>query len=155
MDEIEGEAKMTQSVGDILADWTFGTLDIHHINTGRGDATFMIFPDGTTMIYDAGSQDPTEPRTNSPRNTLPKPSGDRAPGEWIARYIEHIHPDRSSPVVDYAVISHFHGDHMGTLSSVSPLSKTGKYRLTLSSSRFGPCGVSSASAISPSPSHIV
>ena len=28
--------------------WTPGTLDIHHINTGRGDSTLFIFPDGTT-----------------------------------------------------------------------------------------------------------
>jgi hypothetical protein len=139
---------MNQSEGDVLAPWTPGIMDIHHINTGRGDAAFMIFPDGTTMIFDAGAQDPTAPRTNSPRNALAKPNGDRAPGEWIARYIEHIHPDgqfdragesarqapaaaeQPSSVVDYAVLSHFHGDHMGTLSSVSPLSKAGKYRLT-------------------------
>ena len=142
---------MSQTVGEVLAPWTSGTLDIHQINTGRGDAAFMIFPDGTTMIFDAGAQNPTAPRTNSPRNALARPSADRAPGEWIARYIEHTHPDgqsaragkpgrqapaagrsgdRRSLVVDYAVMSHFHGDHMGTLSSVSPLSKTGKYRLT-------------------------
>jgi len=72
---------MNQSEGDVLAPWTPGTMDIHHINTGRGDAAFMIFPDGTTLIFDAGAQDPTAPRTNSPRNAQAKPSADRAPGE--------------------------------------------------------------------------
>jgi hypothetical protein len=27
--------------------WTPGTLDIHHVNTGKGDATLLILPDGT------------------------------------------------------------------------------------------------------------
>ena len=156
MGQAEGGDKMTQSMLDVLAPWTPGTMDLHQINTGRGDAAFMIFPDGTTMIFDCGAQDPTAPRTSSPRNALAKPSGERAPGEWIARYIEHTHPDgqssqdgqsatgrsaagsstagrpagRRSTHVDYAVLSHFHGDHMGTLSSVSPMSKTGTYRLT-------------------------
>ena len=128
--EKDEETYMHPSAGQLLPPWTKGTMDIHHINTGRGDSTFMIFPDGTTMILDAGSIDPTAPRTNSPRNTPPRPNGDRQPGEWIARYIAHIHPDKTSPRVDYAVISHFHSDHMGALSSVSPMSKSANYHLT-------------------------
>lgn len=31
-----------------LAPWSPGTLDIHHINTGQGNATFFVLPDGTT-----------------------------------------------------------------------------------------------------------
>ena len=37
--------------------WKPGFLDIHHINTGRGDATFFIFPDGTNMLFDAGDKE--------------------------------------------------------------------------------------------------
>ncbi len=29
-------------------------LDLHHINTGSGNAAFYIFPDGTTFLVDAG-----------------------------------------------------------------------------------------------------
>ena len=32
-------------IGRPLSHWKEGQLEIHHINTGRGDATFFIFPD--------------------------------------------------------------------------------------------------------------
>ena len=37
-----------------LPQWKEGYMDIHHINTGRGDCTFCILPDGTTLLIDAG-----------------------------------------------------------------------------------------------------
>ena len=37
-----------------MAVWQTGYLDIHHIATDRGDATFVIAPDGTTLLIDAG-----------------------------------------------------------------------------------------------------
>lgn len=40
-------------VGQSLPAWTEGCLDIHSINTGRGESTFYILPDGTTMLIDA------------------------------------------------------------------------------------------------------
>ena len=40
--------------GDVLPAWVPGTLDIHQIVTGRGNAAFMMFPDGTTLLLDAG-----------------------------------------------------------------------------------------------------
>ena len=40
-------------VGKPLPLWTEGCLDIHHINTGRGESAFYILPDGTTMLIDA------------------------------------------------------------------------------------------------------
>lgn len=40
-------------VGQTLPAWTEGCLDIHHINTGRGESAFYILPDGTTMLIDA------------------------------------------------------------------------------------------------------
>lgn len=41
-------------VGDVLPAWAAGTLDIHQIVTGRGNSAFMMFPDGTTLLLDAG-----------------------------------------------------------------------------------------------------
>ena len=32
-----------------------GALEIHHISTGRGNSTLCIFPDGTTLLIDAGA----------------------------------------------------------------------------------------------------
>ena len=122
-----------QRTGETLTPWIFGMMDIHHINTGRGDASFMIFPDGTTMLFDVGAQDPTDERVNSPRNTPAVPNEDRLPGEWVARYVQHVHPDGndgSQVSVDYTVLSHFHDDHIGDLSTVSPPSLLGNYSLT-------------------------
>ncbi|RPI20839.1 MAG: hypothetical protein EHM61_26170, partial [Acidobacteria bacterium] len=42
-----------QTVNAPLPPWTEGTLDIHQINTGRGNAAFFVFPDGTTLLVDA------------------------------------------------------------------------------------------------------
>ena len=39
---------------ETLPEWQEGYLDIHHINTGRGNCSFMILPDGTTMLADVG-----------------------------------------------------------------------------------------------------
>jgi len=102
-----------QQVGQPLPPWTPGTFDIHQINTGRGNAAFLLFPDGTTMLFDAG--DGANP---PPRGTAPKPDATRKPGEWIARYIRHMLPSGASPVLDYGYLTHFHVDHMGALADV-------------------------------------
>ena len=41
-------------VYEYLPEWQAGYLDIHQISTGRGNAAYLIFPDGTTMLLDAG-----------------------------------------------------------------------------------------------------
>ncbi len=35
--------------------WKPGILDIHHINTGRGNSSLAICPDGTSILIDAGA----------------------------------------------------------------------------------------------------
>jgi hypothetical protein len=70
-----------QTVGEALPRWTPGTLDIHQINTGLGNAALLMLPDGTTLLVDAGHRDNVPPRA-----TPPRPDGSRPPGEWIARY---------------------------------------------------------------------
>src|SRR6187402_563202 len=62
-------------VGRPLPAWQAGYLDLHHINTGRGNASYYILPDGTTMLFDAGELDPSNPRTTSKRNTPIRPNG--------------------------------------------------------------------------------
>lgn len=113
-----------------LPPWKEGYLDLHHINTGRGNAAFYIFPDGTTMLFDAGELDPTNPRTLSRRNTPIKPDSSKHPYEWIAQYIQQVSPLKEKAVIDYAVISHFHDDHFGSWYTGAPASPDGKYALT-------------------------
>ena len=85
---------------------------------------FLIFPDGTSMLLDAG-----DGGNLPPRGTPPKPDASRTPGEWIARYIRHMLAHDASPALDYGYLTHFHDDHMG---HPAPASKTarGGYKLT-------------------------
>ncbi len=114
----------TPAPGDPLPPWTPGTLDIHHIATGEGNATFFVLPDGTTMLVDAGAavagRAPIAP---------PVPDDGRRAGEHIAAYVRGMMPAGREPAIDYAVITHFHGDHMGFVSDASPRSRRGDYRL--------------------------
>ena len=112
-------------VGQPLSAWREGELDIHHINTGRGEASFLILPDGTSLLVDASGK-----TVEAPPFSLPtRPDASRPPGEWVARYIQRVLP-KSVRAIDYALISHFHGDHMGTIVADSPVAREGDYQLS-------------------------
>src|SRR5690606_1101885 len=83
---------LAQQVGDRLTDWQEGYLDIHHINTGKGESAFFIFPDGTTALVDAGDH----ARPPGPREVPARPDDSRMPGEWIARYIQQRSEEHTS-----------------------------------------------------------
>lgn len=102
-----------------LPPWTRGTLDIHQISTGRGNAAFFVFPDGTTMLVDAGAAGDGIP------NTDPRPNATRTPGGWIVRYIERMMAPQPARL-DYAVVTHFHADHMGGVKDVGNAIPIGK-----------------------------
>uniref|UniRef100_UPI003B3B76D1 MBL fold metallo-hydrolase n=1 Tax=Spirosoma sp. TaxID=1899569 RepID=UPI003B3B76D1 len=114
-----------QQIGKPLPVWREGELDIHHINTGQGNATFMVFPEGTTLLVDAGAINSMDWRTNKPRNIPVKPNNDRQAGEWIARYIRKALRFQNNPALDYVIITHFHDDHMGTPLNVAKRSSGG------------------------------
>lgn len=108
--------------------WQKGYLDIHHINTARGNATFFIFPDGTTMLFDAGAKQ-VPPGKEHEYFPIP-PHDSLSAGGWIAHYIRQVFPTGRSPGIDYAVISHFHNDHYGQIDSSSPKSNQFNYQLS-------------------------
>jgi len=110
---------------DAIPRWTPGTLDIHQISTGRGNAAFFILPDGTTMLVDAGATANGEVMAD----TAPMPNATRPPGAWIARYITRAMAP-AAPRLDYALLTHFHGDHMGQVTAASRPSKSGAFKLT-------------------------
>ena len=116
--------------GQPLPAWEEGYLDLHHINTGWGDAAFYIFPDGTTMLFDAGEMNPTGSRAFTPRNAAMRPNYSKRAYEWIVEYIKNVSPLKDKAVIDYAAISHFHDDHFGSWYPGAKLSVTGKYYLS-------------------------
>ena len=93
-------------IGKPYAGWKEGDLDLHYIYTGRAESSFQIFPDGTSMLLDAG-----EFHVQTAKRTPFLPNGARLAGEWIARYIKRVNP--AGDHVDYMMCSHFHSDHCG------------------------------------------
>ena len=110
----------------VLPEWVEGELEIHHINTGKGESVFCMLPDGTTLLIDAGDIG----NGNDPRNTRTIPDSTREAGEWIARYIRKRMNFTGKKEIDYVLLTHFHGDHMGAYSEKYPkTAKGGNYRL--------------------------
>jgi len=105
-----------QGIGEPVAAWTPGTLDIHHIQTGRGNAAFVVFPDGTTLLLDAGAVPDREGLELGPR----RPNPMRSTAQWIAQYIRQFGPKHAA-ALDYAVVTHYHDDHMGALAELAQL----------------------------------
>jgi hypothetical protein len=113
-----------------LPPWTEGYLYIHHISTGRGNAAYIVMPDGTTLLLDAGEADPDFVKSVAPLAAFPaRPNADHSAGYWIADYVRQFAPAGRPPALDYALITHFHTDHIGTIFPDSPMSATGAYRL--------------------------
>jgi hypothetical protein len=117
-------------VAQSFAPWKEGYLDIHHINTGSGNCTFFVFPDGTTLLLDAGEVDRSEKsRANNPLKIAPRlPDSTYTAAQSIVNYILHVSPKIEQ--IDYAVISHFHPDHYGFIDKSSKPSKKGSYKLS-------------------------
>ena len=78
----------------VLPSWKEGMLDIHMIASDYGENTFVVMPDGTTMLIDAGD---------------PK-------AEVVSRYIRHFSPRPDG--LDYFFLTHFHKDHTGGATAV-------------------------------------
>ncbi len=108
-----------------LPGWEKGYLDIHFISTGRGNSTFIIMPDGTSLLVDAGDLN-----QNSERLAIPVPDQSKTPGQWIADYIHQVHPKGKQAELDYALITHYHSDHIGLYSPQSEVHARGGYKLS-------------------------
>ena len=116
-----GSASASDAVaGDVLPAWSSGIFDIHHIDTARGNSTLLIFPDGTTMMIDAGAVVTAAAGTINPA----RPNGSRRPGEWLGRYALAHAP---SPQIDYFLATHLHNDHIDGLADVDTLIPIGTF----------------------------
>ena len=97
------------AVGKVLKPWKKGQFQVHFIYTGVGESMFWILPDGTTMLLDCGDHN----AIGRGKLAVPVlPDSNRHSGEWIARYVERVNPQKQD--VDYIMLSHLHSDHAGT-----------------------------------------
>lgn len=92
---------------EFMPEWQKGYLDIHTVATVKGDCSFVMMPDGTTMLIDAGEVGPNWP--------LSQPNPSKTAAEWIVKYIRDF---AKRDTVDYLYITHFHGDHIGVAAQV-------------------------------------
>jgi beta-lactamase superfamily II metal-dependent hydrolase len=110
--------------------WQEGWLDIHQIATGRGNAAFIICPDGTTLLIDAGDLGETQ----RPLSTImPRlPNAGKFAGEWMVDYIRRFSEPLKQNVLslDYVFLTHLHSDHIGCAQSIAPKSEKGGYLLS-------------------------
>lgn len=100
-------------VGEPLPAWSEGCLDIHAINSGRGECTFFVLPDGTSLCVDAGEIAPSggeHPRVDA------KPDADTRAYKVYSEYIKAYLP-KGDTSMDYMLMTHFHNDHFGTTNS--------------------------------------
>lgn len=111
-------------VGQTLAPWRPGWLDIHHLATGRGNATLVIFPDATSLLIDAGASN-----NDADVSVTTRPHPGRRAGEWIGRYVQRHLQRAGSGMLDYLLLTHLHPDHSGDIAPQAPLSAQGAYRL--------------------------
>jgi len=85
-------------------------MEIHHINTCRGECTFFVFPDGTTMLLDAGNArvEKESEYLVSHLNVLPE--------EKIVSYVRSAMPPHKD-TIDYLVVSNFNSGQIGGLDA--------------------------------------
>lgn len=103
-----------------LPPWRPGTLDIHHIDTGVGNATFILGPDGTTILIDCGAT-----RGGPPASTPLRPDASRSAGQWVARYALRHAKAAGRDSLDYIIATHVHPDHVGSPQTDDPRAPQG------------------------------
>lgn len=83
-----------------------GVLELTAIDVNQGDSLLAVFPDGETMLIDAGGFPGMERMARKPQVDV----GEDVVSPYLwSRRIRHL---------DYAALTHGHSDHMGGLASI-------------------------------------
>jgi len=78
------------------------TLDIYYVDTEGGQATLFVSPTGQTVLVDTGNANP--------------------PGRDPQRIMEAMKA-AGAKQIDYLVMTHYHGDHVGGFEELAKLTK--------------------------------
>lgn len=105
-------------IGKPLPAWSEGCLDIHFINSGRGECCFYILPDGTTLLVDAGEIKGNEIAVAQ------RPNESVRPYMVYANYIKHFLP-AGRKAIDYCLATHLHTDHIGSADCATETAEAG------------------------------
>ena len=106
--------------GTVLPRWEQGHFRITMLYTGSSEASFLVFPDGTSMLIDCGDY--------GCYGVPLMPDGSRRAGEWTARYVLRENPNGAK--VDYFMLSHYHSDHSGNGTYSAGRSANGTHALS-------------------------
>ncbi len=111
-----------------LPEWEEGMLDIHTIATGRGNCQYLIFPDGTTMMIDAGDFDGDGYNKKYSPMRCTTLDDTVSAAKKIYEYIKALKGNFSHEI-DYFLLTHFHTDHYGAVKEGLQHKKNGDYDL--------------------------
>ncbi|MBP5321142.1 MAG: hypothetical protein J6334_09140 [Kiritimatiellae bacterium] len=106
--------------GTVLPKWEKGVFRITTLYTGSSEASFLVFPDGTSALIDCGDYRGC--------GVPCMPNSGRRAGEWTARWIVADNPNGKK--VDYFVLTHYHSDHFGCLRFHAGDAPGGTYKLS-------------------------
>ena len=122
-----------QTAADTISiEWKEGYLDIHHILTGSGDCAFIVMPDGTNMVVDAGDIGDRKLRKfGYPlKSTNQYPNDSITAAQRIIQYIRQVYPKNNNPIINYALLTHYHDDHIGGITANTKAAALGGYKLS-------------------------
>ncbi|MBP5510093.1 MAG: MBL fold metallo-hydrolase [Kiritimatiellae bacterium] len=109
--------------GKTLPKWQKGRFRISVLFNGCGETSFLVFPDGTSLLIDCGDY------VFGGRDVVKHlPDDSRRAGEWTARYILRENPNGKK--VDYFLLTHYHSDHSGSGQFSAGRGANGKYSIS-------------------------
>ena len=97
-------------------------MDVYFIDTEGGQATLVVTPTGQSMLIDtgfAGNGGAAPPPGAAPGTPPPPPEPGAAPITRDADRIMAVLKKANIPWLDYVVITHYHGDHVGNAAELA------------------------------------